>query len=196
MAINYNLLGGLSIQNKSPIKCAVQIKIELLDLENDEVDEKLFIDGVRLTGELSYLDSSPPSIPVKTGMGSNFDVKLSVYNSQGKDGSAEFPIIIFDRSASVEHGRDRIYFWQFTICGKPTHDSLGLLPNDFTFTTRNRAFLCRSYNNQYQTELFVVVASNRYQAKKLMKQKMNQVGNWSLEEINMDAVGVIELKKE
>lgn len=191
MALNYNLVGNLLIQNKSPIKCSVQLNIEVIDYENEKiVDEKNFIDGVKLVGELSYLDTSPPTLPIKYGMGANNDVKLSLNNGNIKDGSIDFPIVIFDRTASVDHGKDRIYFWQFTICGKPTHDSLGIFPNNFSFTTKNRIFICRSLTDCQ--EMFLVVASNLFQARKMAQEKFNSI-NWTLEEVNTDSSCILQI---
>lgn len=197
MALNYNLVGNLVIQNKSPIKCSVQLNIEVIDYENEKiVDEKNFTDGVKLVGELSYLDTSPPTLPIKYGMGANNDVKLSLNNGNIKDGSIDFPIVIFDRTASVDHGKDRIYFWQFTICGKPTHDSLGIFPNNFSFTTKNRIFICRFCRSLTDCqEIFVIVAPNLFKARKMAQEKFNSI-NWTLEEINFDSPCILPIVEQ
>lgn len=177
MAYRYNLAGKLVIGNitMNPIRCQVELKVELLDLQDESSNSQNYIGGVKVTGELSYCDTNPPKANLNPGLGYNNDLRLTVFNPAVglSDGYSEFNIVLFEKMGSTDRGRDRVYFWQFTNVGPPLTDSLGLFPSDYTFKNTKRVFICRDFRGEWPCPvLAMVVALNRFEAKRLLKKKL------------------------
>ena len=119
------------------------------------------------------------------------DLSESVYS--------EFNIVLFERMGSVDRGRDRIYFWQFTNIGPVLSDNLNLFPKDYKPSFGNKVFISRDFRGEWPYPVSaVVVAENRYQAKTILKQMLAEkgipsVGNdgFTLEEIDTVASSAI-----
>ena len=203
MAHRYNLSGKLIISNNTmkPIPCQVELKIEIIDFERSK-ESRNYIGGMRVTGELSFCDSNPPKIPLSPGVGSNSELRLTVFDSaNGLSESiySEFNIVLFERMGSVDRGRDRIYFWQFTNVGPLLADNLNLFPKDYKTTGGNRVYLCRDFRGEWPYPVSaLIVAENRYQAKFILKRKLAEkgvpcVGNdgFTLAEVDLEKEDVL-----
>lgn len=196
MAYRYNLAGKLIVANNTlkPIQCQVELKIEVIDFEKSK-DNNNYIGGMKVTGELSYADSNPPKLGLSSGMGANNDLRLTVFDSvNGLPSSiySEFNIILFERMGSIDRGLDRIYFWQFTNIGPLLADHLGLFPEDYKFSKNKKVFMCRDFRGNWPYPVSaLIVADNRYEAKKILKNKLNVLNipcfnddSFTLEEID------------
>jgi len=199
MAFRYNLAGKLVVGNNtmSPIRCQVELKVELLDLQDESSISQNFIGGVKVTGEISYCDANPPKINLNPGLGHNNDLRLTVFNpAAGISESiySEFNIVLFEKMGSTDRGRDRVYFWQFTNIGAPLSDHLGLFPTDYTFKNNKRVFICRDFRGEWPCPvLAMVVALNKFEAKRLLKNKLTELkipffgyDGFTLEEIHLN----------
>ena len=199
MAHRFNLSGKLIVQNNTlkPIPCQVELKIERIDWEESK-DSRSYLGGVRVTGELSYCDENPPKIALSPGLGSNNDLRLTVFdraNGLPESIYSEFNIVLFEKMGSVDRGRDRLYFWQFTNLGPILTDHLNLFPADYKPSIGNKVFLCRDFRGEWPYPVSaVIVAENRYSAgimlKKLLEAKgIPFVGNdgFTLTEIDLAA---------
>lgn len=158
---NYQLLGSLLSSSNKKIECKVQISISVLDddvyNEQEITNSNEYIDGLRLIGELSFLDGNPPSHSF-----SNNQSKLKVYYEDEPLLLSEFNIILLQKTGSSECIKNdtRRYFWQFTNLGTPICDGLSLFPPNYSGANKKRFFLV-SYVYDNINKGYGIVATNK-----------------------------------
>jgi hypothetical protein len=175
MAKNYNLNGLLS-GPKFSTACEVQLKVEICDFEDLNKVAPDFKHGIKIQGELSYLDSVPPTFAVTTGMAAKLTLKHPTDNTLGE---TKCNIVLFNTQASTDIGKQRMYFWQFLPLEIIT-DNLEIIPKEYSFSniekTINKVFLCQDFRGSWPYPVCAVIsAPNKYEARKVLAQQLQQM---------------------
>lgn len=169
MENNFRLKG--KIESNKPyfsIECDVQLSVSHID--DDTKDESLFVDGVRLIGELSYLDSNPPANVFNQAQGHNGSLKITLWFDDDLTSKSSFNIVLLSNSGStdVPKSRYRKYFWQFTNVGLPFSDKLKIFPQGYQGKKRNRLYFCK-----YSLKQYLIVAETLWHAKRDFSSMIN-----------------------
>ena len=172
MANKYNL-SGLLAGPKFSTPCDVQLQVEVCDYENLDKVNPDFKNGVKITGELSYIDSTPPSFAFATGMTPTLTLKPPIDTSLGE---TKLSIVLFNSPASTDIGKQRRYFWQFSPLDVIT-DYLGIIPEEFSFIhseqAKNKVFICQDFRGSWPYPVSAVVsAPNKFEAKRILASEL------------------------
>lgn len=206
MLQHYVLDGSLKIGQHKAIDCKVQL--EVATLEDDEwADDQPahnhddYIDGVRVTGELSF-DTSP--IQDKHPVQRNVVAELTVRH-EGEQ--SRFNVLLLERTGTVDVGPEprrnsiKRYFWLFFALGKPLNDGLELFPDNYRGRNMNRIFTCTDFRGYWPVGVAsVIVAKSRTEAHRMLKQKLKEAGipeegdgKYTLTELSIEKPGVVIL---
>lgn len=197
--------GSLKIAQYKSISVKVQLEVDTLDDDdwaepdpNHNPDN--YIDGVRITGELSF-DTSPLTGQEKHPVRQNAIGELSIRH---EGDSSRFNILLVERTGVVDlddNKRVKRYFWLFFAIGKPMSDGLELFPTNYRGRNMNRIFVCTNFRGYWPVGVAsLVIAKDKREAKKLLDQKLRDAGipiegdgDYTLTEINIDSPGAVIL---
>jgi hypothetical protein len=209
MLQHYVFDGNLKIGPHKQIP--VKVQLEVATLEDDEwADDQPahnpdeYIDGVRMTGELSF-DTSPIT-DGKHPVQRNVVAELTVRH-EGE--SSRFNILLLERTGVVDVGQQprpqavKRYFWLFFAIGKPMSDGLELFPQGYRGRNMNRIYTCTDFRGYWPVGVAsLIIAKDRTEAHRMLKQKLKEAGipeegdgKYTLEEVSIDKAGVFLLNK-
>jgi len=203
--LSYLLLDGeLKIGQYKTIYCTVQLKIAVIEdddwaKEQVAIDYSQFIDGVRVTGELSF-DTSPIEWRDKHPVKKSTIGELLL--SDG-DETTKINILLLDKSGEVDilHKQIKRYFWQFFAIGKPAWDKIKIFPDNYRGKTMNRIYSCTDFRGYWPVGVSsVIVASDKKEAKKMLDFSLREAGiplegdgDYTLNEIDIQKKSVVIL---
>ena len=184
--------GRLKINAYKSVPCNVQLHISILEDDPWEAlaDKKAktvypidqYIDGVRVAGELSFLDqiSSPMKINRGTGTGMSENVELEFFYPDEPNVTSRIKIVFIEKTATTRipsnYNENRVY-WQFCMIGKPLSDSINIFPEDFTGSNTLKIYSCTDFRGIWSYPVAsVVVASNVKEAKIILCNEMSRAG--------------------
>ena len=182
MITNLKLLGDLKFGQYKAIPCHVEMQIEVHEVDewaepDPNYDPNRFIDGVRATGEFFFQTSPILGIPNKHPIKSNAIGELTVRH--GSD-TSKLNIVITDKSSEVDIVPKKLkrYFWKFFVIGKPLWDNLEIFPKNYQCVKNmNRIFACTDFRGYWPVQVAsVVVATDINEAKKILDEKLKEVG--------------------
>lgn len=174
MISKMKLKGNLKANNKLNYPCEVKLEIDVINDWSKQIDLTRYIDGVRITGILSF--ESPPLDGIRNKFVTPGKVEIIL---QDGDDTTKMSIYLIENflTENVIPQKLKKYYWYFYAVDKPVWDKLEIFPKRYRGKNMSRIYTCTNFRGYWPTQVSaVVVADSMEEAREILADKMRSEG--------------------
>ena len=178
----------LSINTQTSLHATVEMMIDVLEEDERKNLTKEYVNGVKITGEISFELPFYGKEPFIKGFISSLQILV-------EDSGTNFNLILLEKTGEVDVLPKKIkrHFWSFSPIGNPIYDRLDIFPVQY----KNPSKINRVYWLQDFGKTIFVVASCKKEARELVaKRKTGVSPDFILHELDTNEPDVLLLENK